>query len=79
MNDLGRLKDWMAEKDMSISRLASEMGISYINAYMCIERRKILSANFERHFRRRFGSEVADKIFASNESVHFHYSIPELA
>lgn len=79
MNDLDRLKDWMTEKDMSVSHLASEMGISYINAYMCIEKRKILSANFERHFRRRFGSEVADKIFASNESICLHQPIPEPA
>lgn len=79
MNELDRLKTWMAEENVSISHLAAEMGIPYINAYMCIEKRKILSANFERHFRRRFGSDVADQIFASNESNYSPQPTPELA
>lgn len=63
MNELDKLKAWMAENNLSNSQLAAEMGIPYITAYMCIENRKQLSANFERSFRRRFGSEITDHIF----------------
>lgn len=63
MNELDKLKAWMATNNLTTSQLATEMGIPYITAYMCIENRKLLSANFERHFRKRFGSEITDHIF----------------
>lgn len=63
MNDLARLKAWMTSNNLTVSQLASEIGIPYITAYMCIEKRQLLSAYFERRFRQKFGSKVADQIF----------------
>lgn len=63
MDEIAKLNAWMASSNLTMSQLATEIGIPYINAYMCIERRKRLSANFELAFRRRFGPDVADSIF----------------
>lgn len=63
MSELDKLKSWMATNNLTDSQLADEMGISYINVYMCIRKRKRLSANFELRFRRRFGEKLAEQIF----------------
>ena len=69
MADVERLTAWMDRNGYSMKRLADELGMSYDGVYQALIVRKRVGEAFRWRFARRFGMDVAERVFAASESI----------
>lgn len=63
MNDLERLRQWMAQRDLNTPAMAREMGMSRHSLYANLEMRKGATYALVAAFTRRYGADEARTIF----------------
>lgn len=63
MTDIGRLRDWMALRDIKMKALAREMEMPYLTLYTILERRGRATYGLVSSFTKRYGADEARAIF----------------